>query len=112
MAIQTTALDLCRALVRCRSVTPEDGGALGVLEATLNEAGFATQRLTFSEPGTPDIDNLYARFGTGAPFLVFAGHTDVVPVGDAAKWRFDPFEGEVADGSVWGRGTADMKGGV
>ena len=112
MATTTAALALCRALVRCRSVTPEDGGALGVLEATLNEAGFATQRLTFSEPGTPDIDNLYARFGTSAPFLVFAGHTDVVPVGGAAKWRFDPFAGEVAEGAVWGRGTADMKGGV
>ena len=106
------ALDLCRALVRCRSVTPEDGGALGTLEAALKQAGFATQRLTFSEPGTPDIDNLYARFGTSAPFLVFAGHTDVVPAGEAAKWRFDPFSAELADGAVWGRGTADMKGGV
>ena len=112
MAMTTAALDLCRALVRCRSVTPEDGGALGVLEAALKQAGFATQRLTFSEPGTPDIDNLYARFGTSAPFLVFAGHTDVVPAGDAAKWRFDPFAGELADGAIWGRGTADMKGGV
>jgi succinyl-diaminopimelate desuccinylase len=112
MAMTAAALDLCRALVRCHSVTPEDGGALGVLEAALKQAGFATKRLTFSEPGTPDIDNLYARFGTTAPFLVFAGHTDVVPVGDAAKWRFDPFAGKVAEGAVWGRGTADMKGGV
>ena len=69
MAMTAAALDLCRALVRCRSVTPEDGGALGVLDAALKQAGFATQRLTFSEPGTPDIDNLYARFGTSAPFL-------------------------------------------
>jgi succinyl-diaminopimelate desuccinylase len=112
MAMTTAALDLCRALVRCRSVTPEDGGALGVLAAALKQAGFATQRLTFSEPGKADIDNLYARFGTRGPFLVFAGHTDVVPVGDAAKWRFDPFAAEVAEGAVWGRGTADMKGGV
>jgi succinyl-diaminopimelate desuccinylase len=112
MAMTTAALDLCRALVRCRSVTPEDGGALGVLDAALRHAGFATQRLTFSEPGTPDIGNLYARFGTSAPFLVFVGHTDVVPVGDAANWRFDPFAGEVAEGAVWGRGTTDMKGGV
>jgi succinyl-diaminopimelate desuccinylase len=108
----TAALDLCRALVRCRSVTPEDGGALGVLDAALKPAGFATQRITFSEPGTPDVDNLYARLGTSAPFLVFAGHTDVVPVGEAAKWRFDPFAAELADGAVWGRGTADMKSGV
>jgi succinyl-diaminopimelate desuccinylase len=107
-----SALDLCRALVRCRSVTPDDGGALGVLAAALNKAGFATQQVTFSEAGTPDINNLYARIGTGAPFLVFAGHTDVVPVGDAARWRFDPFAAEVAEGALWGRGTADMKGGV
>jgi succinyl-diaminopimelate desuccinylase len=112
MAMTAAALDLCRALVRCRSVTPEDGGALGVLDAALKQAGFATQRIRFSEPGTPDIDNLYARFGTSAPFLIFAGHTDVVPIGDSAKWRFDPFAGEVADGAIWGRGTADMKGGV
>src|SRR5580704_15303860 len=112
MAMTSAALDLCSALVRCRSVTPEDGGALGVLESTLKQAGFATQRLTFSEPGTPDIDNLYARIGTSAPFLVFAGHTDVVPAGDAAKWRFDPFAGELADRAIFGRGTADMKGGV
>src|SRR5450631_666838 len=112
MDMQKTALDLCYALVQCRSVTPDDGGALGILAALLDRAGFATQRVTFSEAGTPDIDNLYARIGTQAPYLVFAGHTDVVPVGDAARWRFDPFAAEVADGAIWGRGTADMKGGV
>lgn len=112
MDMQETALGLCRALVRCRSVTPDDGGALGVLAAALERAGFTAERVVFSEPGTPDIDNLYARIGTGAPFLVFAGHTDVVPVGDAARWRFDPFTAEVADGAIWGRGTADMKGGI
>jgi succinyl-diaminopimelate desuccinylase len=107
-----TALDLCRSLVRCPSVASEDNGALGVLGAALSEAGFATERVKFSAPGTPDIDNLYARIGASAPYLVFAGHTDVVPVGDAARWRFDPFGAEIADGAVWGRGTADMKGGV
>jgi succinyl-diaminopimelate desuccinylase len=112
MAMTAAALDLCRALVRCRSVTPEDDGALGVLEAALKQAAFATQRISFSEPGTPDIDNLYARFGTSAPFLVFAGHTDVVPVGEATNWRFDPFAAELADGAIFGRGVADMKGGV
>lgn len=112
LTMTATALDLCRALVQCPSVTPHDGGALGVLDETLSAAGFATQRITFSAPGTPDVDNLYARFGTSAPLLVFAGHTDVVPVGDTAKWRFNPFAGEEADGALWGRGTVDMKGGV
>lgn len=112
MDMKTTALDLCRALVRCRSVTPDEGGALGVLAAVLEQVGFMTERVLFSEPGTPDVDNLYARLGTGAPCLVFAGHTDVVPAGDPAKWRFDPFAAELADGALWGRGTADMKGGV
>jgi succinyl-diaminopimelate desuccinylase len=105
-------LDLCRALIRCPSVTPDDCGALGVLEAPLREAGFATQRVRFSAPGTQDVDNLYARIGTSAPYLVFAGHTDVVPAGNASRWRFGPFSAEVADGAIWGRGAADMKGGV
>ncbi|MCI0600006.1 MAG: succinyl-diaminopimelate desuccinylase [Beijerinckiaceae bacterium] len=107
-----SALDLCRALVRCPSVTPEDHGALGVVEAELKQAVFATHRLTISEPGTPDVGNLYARIGTTAPCLAFAGHTDVVPAGDASRWRFDPFAAEVAEGAIWGRGTADMKGGI
>jgi succinyl-diaminopimelate desuccinylase len=66
----------------------------------------------FSEPGTPDVDNLFARVGEGAPHLVFAGHTDVVPPGDLARWRFDPFSGDIADGMIFGRGAADMKGGI
>ena len=112
MSVAPSAVDLCRALVQCPSVTPQDGGSLGVLEAALKQVGFATHRVIFSEAGTPDIDNLYARIGSSAPFLAFAGHTDVVPVGEAAKWRFDPFSAELADGAVWGRGVADMKGAV
>lgn len=104
------ALDLCRALVRCPSVTPQDNGALGVVEMALRGAGFATQRVIFSAPGTADVENLYARTGTAPPYLVFAGHTDVVPPGDAARWRFDPFGAEMAEGAIFGRGTADMKG--
>jgi succinyl-diaminopimelate desuccinylase len=110
--MQTNPIDLCRALLKCRSVTPEDGGSLGVLEAALKQAGFVTHRVAFSAPGTPDIDNLYARIGTRAPYLVFAGHTDVVPVGDAAGWRFDPFSAALAEGAVWARGAADMKGAI
>ncbi len=103
---------LARDLIRCASVTPADAGALGVVEQALAAAGFATHRLVFSEPGWPDTDNLYARLGEGSPCLVFAGHTDVVPPGDASRWRFDPFSGEIADGKLWGRGAVDMKGAV
>ena len=107
-----SATDLCRALVRRPSVTPEDAGALGLIEERLAAAGFATHRLTFSQPGSPDIDNLHARLGAGAPCLVFAGHTDVVPPGDQSRWRFDPFSATEADGMIWGRGAVDMKGGL
>jgi succinyl-diaminopimelate desuccinylase len=106
------ALDLCRALIRCPSVTPADGGSLALLEKLLTTHGFATHRLTFEEAGQAPIDNLYARIGSGRPYLIFAGHTDVVPVGDAAQWRFDPFAGEIADNMVWGRGASDMKGAI
>lgn len=106
------AVDLCRALIRCASVTPKDEGALGLIERTLGGAGFTTHRIVFSESGYPDIDNLYARIGTSSPCLMFAGHTDVVPAGDRSQWRFDPFSAELAEGMVWGRGAADMKGGI
>ena len=108
----SSALDIAQALIRHPSVTPEDGGALAYLAGLLAEAGFTADLLTFSEPGQPDIPNLYGRIGTTAPHLVFAGHTDVVPPGDATQWRFPPFSGEVADGMLWGRGACDMKGGV
>ena len=106
------ALDLCRALIQCPSVTPADAGALGLIERVLGEAGFETHRVSFSQEGYPDTPNLYARIGTGAPCLLFAGHTDVVPPGDASAWRFDPFSAEIAEGMIWGRGATDMKGGV
>ncbi len=108
----TNALDIARDLIRCASVTPRDEGALDVVARYLKGAGFSIERVRFSEAGTPDIDNLYAKFGTGVPCLMFAGHTDVVPPGDAAQWRFDPFSAEVADGHLWGRGAVDMKGGL
>ena len=108
----TDSLSLLRDLVRCPSVTPADAGALGVLEKLLGDAGFDVHRVTFSEPGAADIDNLYARIGTEAPHLVFAGHTDVVPPGDEAAWTLAPFAGEVKDGMLYGRGTVDMKGGI
>jgi succinyl-diaminopimelate desuccinylase len=107
-----TALDIAGALIRFPSVTPHDGGALPYLRGLLEGAGFAAELVTFSAPETPEVLNLYARFGTGAPNLAFAGHTDVVPTGDVARWRFDPFAAEVADGFLWGRGAVDMKGGL
>ena len=103
---------LTEALVRCPSVTPDEGGALTLLESVLRPAGFACHRLVMTEPGTPDVDNLYARFGRGQPHLCFAGHTDVVPVGDAAAWTRPPFGAEIHDGMLYGRGAVDMKGAI
>ncbi|MGJ5140533.1 succinyl-diaminopimelate desuccinylase [Bradyrhizobium oligotrophicum] len=108
----TDALTITRDLIRCPSVTPADAGALGVLEDLLKQAGFQTHRVTFSEAGTADVDNLYARIGTEGPHITFAGHTDVVPPGDQAAWSLGAFSGEVKDGYIYGRGAVDMKGGI
>ena len=108
----TDALSITRELIRCPSVTPADAGALGVLENILNAAGFEVHRVTFSEPGTADVDNLYARIGTSAPHITFAGHTDVVPPGDETAWSHGAFSGEIKDGFLYGRGAVDMKGGI
>src|ERR1700710_2648760 len=106
------AVSITRDLVRCPSVTPADAGALGVLENILKAAGFEVHRVTFGEPGTADIDNLYARIGDAAPHIAFAGHTDVVPRGDESAWTHGAFAGEVKDGFLYGRGAVDMKGGI
>ena len=103
---------LARALIRCPSVTPADAGALDVVRRALEPLGFACHRLTFQAPGTAPVDNLYARLGDRRPTFLFAGHTDVVPPGDPAAWRADPFGGEVIDGELYGRGAVDMKGAV
>jgi len=103
-------VQLAQALIRCRSVTPVEGGALTLLESVLQPAGFACHRLTMTEAGTPDVQNLYARIGTGAPHLCFAGHTDVVPVGEESRWSHPPFNAVIAEGILYGRGAADMKG--
>ena len=108
----TTPLAIAQALIRCPSVTPTEGGALAYLAGLLGEAGFAVHRPVFAEPGTPDVENLFARVGSGSPCLVFAGHTDVVPPGDPSRWRHHPFGGVVENGWLHGRGAADMKGGV
>ena len=100
-------VELARALIRCPSVTPVDAGALGVVEAALKPLGFRCRRMPFAE-----VDNLYARRGESGPNLLFAGHTDVVPPGDPALWSHAPFGAEVVDGVLYGRGAADMKGGI
>jgi len=103
---------IARDLVRCRSVTPEEGGTLDYLQKLLTPAGFAVHRAVFDEPGTAPVDNFYARVGTAKPNLVFAGHTDVVPPGNEAAWSHPPFAGEVAGDRLYGRGAVDMKGGI
>ncbi len=105
-------VELAQDLIRCPSVTPAEGGALDLLQDVLEGMGFAVRRLPFSEPGTADVDNLYARLGTEGPNLCFAGHTDVVPVGDRDSWSDDPFAAEVRDGILYGRGANDMKGAI
>ncbi len=99
---------LAADLIRCPSVTPEEGGALQLLQTVLSAAGFACTRV--DRGGTP---NLFARWGAkGGKTFGFNGHTDVVPVGDTAAWSHDPFGGEIIDGVLWGRGATDMKSGV
>lgn len=110
--MSASALDLAQALIRCPSVTPEDAGALGVVAGALAEAGFTVERPVFAEPGHPDTPNLFARIGREGPCLAFAGHTDVVPTGETAAWRHDPFGAVIEGGMLYGRGAADMKGGV
>lgn len=99
-------------LIRRPSVTPRDEGAIEILAGTLESLGFTCHRLVFSEEGTADIVNLYARLGSTGRNFCFAGHTDVVPPGNAASWTVDPFAGAVVDGTLWGRGAADMKGAI
>jgi succinyl-diaminopimelate desuccinylase len=96
-----------QALIRRPSVTPADAGAMDVLQSTLSDLGFACRRMPFE-----GIENLYARRGTSGPNLAFAGHTDVVPVGDAAAWTTGPFEAQIIDGVLYGRGAVDMKGSI
>ena len=105
------AVDLAARLIRCESVTPAEGGALRLLADELGDLGFECTWLPFGD-GAARIQNLYARRGDAAPHFAFAGHTDVVPAGDAAAWRHAPFAGTLAEGKLFGRGAADMKGGI
>lgn len=105
-------VSIAKDLIRCASITPKNEGVMEVLERHLKDIGFTCHRVTFSDaPGEP-TENLYARLGTEAPNLCFAGHVDVVPVGDAAAWSVDPFAAVVKDGYLIGRGAEDMKGAI
>ena len=103
--------DLAARLIRCPSVTPAEGGALDLLEGELSALGFTCHRLPFGEK-SDRIDNLFAVYGSGDPHFCFAGHTDVVPPGDAQDWRHDPFGGIIENGRLFGRGAVDMKGAI
>jgi len=105
-------IELTRALVRCESVTPREAGALDLLEVTLAPLGFKCERMDFTQAGTDDVANLYARVGTGGRHFCFAGHSDVVPVGDLSSWTIGPFAAELSGGYLFGRGAADMKGAI
>jgi succinyl-diaminopimelate desuccinylase len=110
--MQADPIALARDLLRCPSVTPAEGGALALIERVLKGAGFEVHRVTFAEPGTDPVENLYARIGTAAPHLMLAGHTDVVPPGDESAWSHPPFAAAIADGVLYGRGAVDMKGAI
>jgi succinyl-diaminopimelate desuccinylase len=110
MASDTTSsetIELTKALIRIPSVTPDDKGANALIANRLAAIGFSTESMPFGE-----VNNLWARLGTTGPVFCFAGHTDVVPTGPASEWRFPPFEPTEADGMLYGRGTADMKGSI
>jgi succinyl-diaminopimelate desuccinylase len=110
--MDTDPLPLLENLIRCPSVTPDEAGALDCLVAYLSALGFHCERLVFSEPGTPDVDNLFARFGKSSPHLCFAGHIDVVPPGRLEDWAAPPFAAHRENGFLFGRGAADMKGSI
>ena len=103
---------LAQALIRCPSVTPHENGVLTQVQTWAKALGFSVERPIFTDKNTPDIENLYARIGRNGPHLAFAGHTDVVPVGDEKAWNFPPFEGAIKDDKLYGRGAVDMKGGI
>jgi len=105
-------VELLQQLLRCPSITPQAGGALDVLEQHAKNLGFDVTRVVFQDKNTADVENLYASLGTGTPHLMFAGHVDVVPPGNEAEWAYPPFAGKIADGTLYGRGAVDMKGGI
>jgi succinyl-diaminopimelate desuccinylase len=105
-------VSLAKDLVKCKSVTPKDDGAINVVAKNLKKLGFKCQIMEFQEKGTAKIKNLYARIGKSSPNFCFAGHTDVVPVGDLKSWTVNPFGGIIKNQKLIGRGVSDMKGSI
>lgn len=105
-------LSIAQQLIRCKSITPADAGAMKYLKSVLKPMGFELHDLPFDGRGSYKVENLFARIGKGGPHLCFAGHTDVVPPGDEAAWSVPPFAGEVRGDSLIGRGASDMKGNI
>ena len=105
-------IELTKSLINFQSVTPKNDGILDFLENQLSAVGFNCKRYKFSDTNTPDVDNLYAKYGKDNPNFCFGGHTDVVPVGDKLAWSFDPFEGIENNGKIYGRGSSDMKSAI
>lgn len=112
MKSSTDPIQNLAELIACPSVTPVEGGALTAVQSMLEPLGFSVDRPVFSEDGTPDVENLYARRSGNGPHLMFAGHTDVVPVGDETAWTYPPFSAAIHNGEMYGRGAVDMKGGI
>ena len=106
--MNSPTLALTQQLIAARSVTPDDGGCQAMIGARLGALGFRLEPMAFGS-GTERVENLFARRGTAAPFVVFAGHTDVVPTGPLDQWHSDPFQPVIRDGKLYGRGAADMK---
>ncbi len=105
-------VDLTQRLIRCRSITPADDGALQIVADELQALGFEIHKLRFEGDGSYPVDNVFARIGTESPHICFLGHTDVVPPGHEPDWKYPPFAAEIHDGILYGRGAADMKSGV
>ena len=103
--INFECISLTQALVKCKSITPNDDGALKVIEDHLNTIGFKCTRLPFSEKGYDDVDNLFAKIGSSGKHISFAGHTDVVPPGNEKSWLYPPFSGKIIDDKLLGDGS-------
>ena len=103
---------LTQSLVKCPSITPEDAGALDIVQEHLSYLGFKCTRLPFSDKNSYDVDNLFATIGSDGKHLAFAGHTDVVPPGNEDSWKYPPFSATIENNKLYGRGSEDMKSNI